>query len=135
MRFSDPKQRSDSARRGERGADCHHPTKSGHKRFVDYATDLLVLFRVYVFRNVDGREFYRLSLQRLRDLSRQIRAAHSVIQIGFEHMQHNDSKHCDRDQACRPRDGIVDSRCCPGTVLRDRVHDGRRQRRHCDGHA
>jgi hypothetical protein len=38
-RSSDPKQRSDSARHGESGADHHHPAKSGHKRFIDCATD------------------------------------------------------------------------------------------------
>ena len=38
-RCSDPKQRSDCACRGERGANHHHPAKSGHERFIDCATD------------------------------------------------------------------------------------------------
>lgn len=41
-RFSDPKQRSERARGGERGADRHDESKSRHKRFVDHATDQLL---------------------------------------------------------------------------------------------
>jgi hypothetical protein len=61
-RSSDPKQRSHSARDCEGGPDHHHPAKSGHERFIDCATDLLLCFGIQILRDVDGRELDRLSL-------------------------------------------------------------------------
>jgi hypothetical protein len=66
-RSSDPTKRSGSAGHAERCADQHYPAKSRHERFVDCAMDELARSRAHIFRNFDGRELYRLSLQRLRD--------------------------------------------------------------------
>ena len=63
----DPKERSECACCGQRGTNHHHPAKSEHERFIDCATDKLMRSGIHIFRNVDGRELYRLSLQRLHD--------------------------------------------------------------------
>src|ERR1700745_3522770 len=97
-RCPNPKDRGDCACRGKRGADHRHPAKSEHERFVDCVTDELLRSVVDILRNVDGCQLDRLTLQRLRDWRRQIRAAHSVMEMSFEHVKHDDPKYCDRDQ-------------------------------------
>ena len=65
-RFSDPKQRSERARGGERGADRHDESKSRYERFVNRATDQLLCSGIHIFRNSDGRKLGRLSSHGLR---------------------------------------------------------------------